>query len=188
MSCYVSWYHLLALWRDSCCLGGSGMWSLWTYQVKSISIRWLLPVLWVFCRWVRLCMWIRGGYWCCFAFHGLEAVCTSPTVMIGLLVSIHWGATAGNFARFEVSFRVESICCNGPVLLWLYPVYLFVMLTWWWILSRCGSWPGCWRCLSTCPAEYFMLAFRWECIFDLKSTLVSWCVVMICCGHILIVF
>ena len=76
-------------------------------------------------------------------------------------------------ARFEVSFRVESICCNGPVLPWLHPVYLFVMLTWWWILSRCGSWPGCWRCLSTCPAEYFMLAFRWECIFDLKSTLVS---------------
>ena len=23
--CYVSWYHLLALWRDSCCLGGSRM-------------------------------------------------------------------------------------------------------------------------------------------------------------------
>ena len=35
--CYVSWYHLLALWRDSCCLGGSGMRSLWTYQVKSIK-------------------------------------------------------------------------------------------------------------------------------------------------------
>ena len=50
MSCYVSWYRLLALWRDSCCLGGCEMRSLWTYQVKSISIRWLLPVLWVFCR------------------------------------------------------------------------------------------------------------------------------------------
>ena len=62
-------------------------------------------------------------------------------------------------ARFEVSFRVESICCNGPVLLWLYPVYLFVMLTWWWILSRCGCWPGCWRCLSTCPAEYVLCWF-----------------------------
>ena len=96
--------------------------------------------------------------------------------MIGLLVPIRWGAIAGNFlARFEVSFRVESICCNGPVLLWLYPVYLFVMLTWWWILSRCGCWPGCWRYLSTCPAEYIILAFRWECTVDLKSTLVMCC-------------
>ena len=70
-----------------------------------------------------LCMWIRG-FGCCFAFCGLEAVGISLTVMIGLLVLIHWGAIAGNFlARFEVSFRVESICCNGPVLLWLYPVY-----------------------------------------------------------------
>ena len=83
------------------------------------------------------------------------------------------GCDSRDFARFEVSFRVESICCNGPVLPWLHPVYLFVMLTWWWILSRCGSWPGCWRCLSTCPAEYIILAFRWECTVDLKSTLVS---------------
>ena len=71
----------------------------------------------------------KGGYRCCFAFCGLEAVGISLTVMIGLLVSIHWGAAAGNFARFEVSFRVESICCNGPVFPWLHPVYLFVMLT-----------------------------------------------------------
>ena len=169
MSCYVSWYHLLALWRDSCCLGGSGMRSLWTYQVKSISIRWLLPVLWVFCRLSSALYVDKGGYWCCFAFHGLEAVCTSPTVMIGLLVFIHWGATAGNFlARFKVSFRVESICCNGPVLLWLYPVYLFVMLTWWWILSRCGCWPGCRRCLSTRPAEYVL------CWYSVRNVLLIW--------------
>ena len=60
--CYVSWYHLLALWRDSCCLGGSGMRSLWTYQVKSISIRWLLPVLWVFCRLSSALYVDKGGY------------------------------------------------------------------------------------------------------------------------------
>ena len=62
-------------------------------------------------------------------------------------------------ALFEVSFRVESICCNGPVILWLYPVYLFAMLTWWWILSHSGCRPGCWRCLRTCPAKYVLCWF-----------------------------
>ena len=131
--------------------------SLWTYQVKSIKYSLAIArFVGILSLSSALYMWIRGGYRCCFAFCGLEAVGISLTVMIGLLVPIHWGATAGNFARFEVSFRVESICCNGPVLLRLYPVYLFVMLTWWWILSRCGCWPGCRRCLSTCPAEYVL--------------------------------
>ena len=51
---YVSWYHLLALWRDSCCLEGSRMRSRGPIRLNLKGIRWPLPVLWVFCRWVRL--------------------------------------------------------------------------------------------------------------------------------------
>ena len=77
-------------------------------------------------------------------------------------------------ALFEVSFRVESICCNGPFILWLYPVYLFAMLTWWWILSHSGCRPGCWRCLSTCPAKYVLCWFSVRSVsFDWESTLVG---------------
>ena len=59
-------------------------------------------------------------------------------------------------ARFEVSFRVESICCNGPVSYGYIPSICFLLLTWWWILSRWMCWPGCWRCWSTCPTEYVL--------------------------------
>ena len=57
---YVSWYHLLALWRDSCCLEGSRMRSRGPIRLNLKGIRWPLPVLWVFCRWVRLVYVDRG--------------------------------------------------------------------------------------------------------------------------------
>ena len=66
----------------------------WTYRVK--SKRYSLAIA----RFVGIfslssaCMWI--GYRCCFAFCGLEAVSISLTVIVALLVPIHWSAMAGN--------------------------------------------------------------------------------------------
>ena len=94
-----------------------------------------------------LCMWIRG-FGCCFAFCGLEAMRVYLLTMVIVLISYpSWCDCQEYLARFEVSFRVELICCNGPV--WLYPVCLFwVDVSWWmyWAVGVC--WPGWWRCLS----------------------------------------
>ena len=119
---YVLWYHLLALWRDNYCLEGSGIRSRGPIKLNLWSICWLWPACGYFVAVFGLYVWIRGSR-CCFAFRGLEAMCVLLTMMIVLSSYPLWCDCQEYLARFEVSFRVELICCNGPV--WLYPVCLF---------------------------------------------------------------
>ena len=120
-----------------------------------------------------LCMWIRG-FGCCFAFCGLEAICVYLlTTMIVLSSYPSWCDCQEYLARFEVSFRVELICCNGPV--WLYPVCLsgwcelVDVLSRWSLLARVLEVFEC-----TCPAEY--------CLYSVNvCSHMWWC--MHCCGR-----
>ena len=50
----------------------------------------------------------KGGYRCCFAFCGLEAVGVLLTMMIVFLVLIHYGAIAGNISLDSKSAFVLS--------------------------------------------------------------------------------
>ena len=123
-----------------------------------------------------LCMWMRG-FGCCFAFCGLEAMRVYLLTMVIVLISYpSWCDCQEYLALFEVSFRVELICCNGPV--WLYPVYLFwVDMSCWmyWAVGVC-CWPGCWRC--TCPAGYILYSINlcfhmWWCMHVVDEWVVS---------------
>ena len=119
------WYHLLALWRDNHCLEGPKVGSRGPVTLNLWGTCWLFPMYAGFfisdCS-AYVCGWEDPVVGLLFSRPKGDVWAYADDVWSSLVLVQYVCDCQRYLARFEVSFRVELICCNGPF--WLYPIHI----------------------------------------------------------------